>query len=240
MHVGVVAMAAVVVLMFLSSNVLGAAVKSGKVDKAPFKGTPYVFAGVDISGCGTTLAFPTLPNFYISNGTSAFNASTGAKACLNLYSTDTSDVYGDVAYNGSKWTQSSNASQTVTFTYILSYIVSASAKPSKGATADGTAEIYVESEVYDGTTGAVVSSGFSAAVLVSETSGSKTVHKVDQTFKQADGPVSYTAGNFYYVEVFLDSSVYSEVSTTGSSTASASVSLEPGTDISSLESIAIS
>jgi len=234
-----VATAAIVALLFLSSNVTAAAVKNSRVDKAPFKGTPYDFGGVDVAGCGTTVAIPNTPDFNLTNGNSSFNASVSVRACADLYSSDTSDAYGGVGYNGSKWTQAATASETVTFVYNLSYTASASAKPSKGATASASSEIFVESVVYDGTNGSEVSSGFVSALLISESSGAKTVHKVDQTFKVADGPTKYVKGDFYYVEVFLELSVYTSVESTGSGTASAALTLEPTGHQTKLVSVSI-
>ena len=238
----VAATAVIVALLFLSSNVLGAVVKTGsKVDKAPFKGTPFDSGDVFLGGCKTTLTYTDTPIFNITNGNSTFNASTGAKACADLYGTDDVSVLAYVGFNGSTWTQATSASDTITFLYNLSWIASASAKVSKSASVTAETYIYVESYVMDETTGNEAVSGFASVVSIDlTTTSSMTSHKVDQMFKAPDGPVALTAGNVYYVEVYLYLEVYASVSPTGTSSASASLTLEPAGHQSKLVSITVS
>lgn len=220
---------------------MGAALISAKtVDKAPFKGLPYDYADAFLGGCKTSLSFTETPLFNTTNGNASFNASTGAKACPDQYGSDSAEILAGVGYNGSSWKQAKTASETVTFLFDLSYIAQASAKISKSASASASAYIYVESEVWDETNDTETTTGFATVVAIDvTTSTSSTAHQTDQKFSAADGPASYKKGDTYFVTVWLDIILVCSVSSTGSSSASAWMTLEPTGYQSTLESITI-
>jgi len=233
--------AALVVILYLTANVAGAAVYAAStVDKAPFKGTPYDFADVGIYGCGTSLAFTTTPSFNVTTGLGLFNASSKVKACADLTSTDYVDIYGGVGYNGSEWTQATTGSVVVTVAYSLSWSAAVSAKPSKNQSAVATASVFVEVFVSSASNNTEISFGYMIPLDLSESKGSTSSLKTAQSVKVATNAVKLLKGHKYWVTTELDLTVDAEVASTGASTASASLSLEPTGSSSKLVSITIS
>jgi hypothetical protein len=232
--------AALVAVLFLLPNVAGAAVGSSTVITAPFKGTPYDFGGAGFAGCGTTLKITAMPSFNIQNGNSSFNAATSAKACADLSTTDYSDAYGQVGYNGSQWTQAKTGSATITALYNLSWSASLSAKPSKGQSASASVVIIEELEVSYAHNGTGIAFALAFPLDLSKTTGSSTSTKSDDMFKLVTSSVTLTKGKSYYVTVYLYIEVDTSVNAAGTSSASAAVNLEPTGHQSKLVSITIS
>ncbi|MGA9839608.1 MAG: hypothetical protein WBF81_09390 [Thermoplasmata archaeon] len=239
---GIAAAAALVVVLFLVPTTLGAVSPAAStIFTAPYKGLPEDATFIDTEGCGATIALSVGPSFVAKTGVGTYSGTTSSKACPDQFGEDSSDIIAEVGYNGSLWKQTASGKATATALFNLSWKASVKASTaSPKQSADASVSILIELAVVSASTQEVVASGLTLALTMEVTNGTMTSHKVDYTLKCATDAGKLVSGKQYYLTAEIEIVQESDVTSTGSSSASTSLNMGTGGNEAQMVSITVS
>jgi hypothetical protein len=196
----------------------------------PYTGAPEVSTSTSTQGCAATARFAPFPTFSTSTGVGKVSAKTTAKACADGSGLDSSQATAILGYLGSCFTQPTRGTHDVIATWSVNFNISVSAKSGGvGQLATAEAHFFANVQIFNASTDATCAGGAPLAFNhnttltgLTKSPGSGHLTGTGFSFQAQILAVPLGAGDSYFIQTQFELVLLTEVSASGSSSASAS------------------